>query len=175
MKNICFSLSILFLLNLFAADWKNSTFWSADSETPIPGEKVLRLIRLDDGLAVAGNRGLNYYKLENGKYTLAGKKNFRKLHTATRLGKNIIAITSDGFQIWNLENGTLKNSRKAAIISGNISLAYGAVTTKMDKSATTSVSTSVTTALITLEKICSSALAGKLNVKYPSDVKIFLW
>ncbi len=113
MKNICFSLSILFLLNIFAADWKNSTFWSADSEIPIPGEKVLRLIRLDDGLAVAGNRGLNYYKLENGKYTLAGKKNFRKLHTATRLGKNIIAITSDGFQIWNLENGTLKNSRKA--------------------------------------------------------------
>ena len=113
MKNICFSLSILFLLNIFAADWKNSTFWSTDSEIPIPGEKVLRLIRLDDGLAVAGNRGLNYYKLENGKYTLAGKKNFRKLHTATRLGKNIIAITSDGFQIWNLENGTLKNSRKA--------------------------------------------------------------
>ena len=113
MKKIYLLLSAIVALSAFAADWKNSTFWSMDSTHPIPGNKVFRLIRIDGDFIIAGNKGIDHYKLENGKYTLAAQKKFKNLHDAVKLGTKIIATTSEGFQVWDLNSGILKTSRKA--------------------------------------------------------------
>ena len=107
-----FLLLTIFIMGstIYGAEWKNAAFWSGDSAESMPGAPR-KMIVWQDNLVIAGKYGIKYFKLVDGKYVMSAEKKFKQLYDAVRMDDRIIAITPEGFQMWNLKTGELLNSR----------------------------------------------------------------
>ena len=94
---------------IYAAEWKNSSFWSSDSAVSLPGTARKMIVGQND-LVIAGTHGIKLFKPVDGKYVMAAEKKFKQLYDAVRMDDRIVALSSEGFLIWNIKTGEVHKS-----------------------------------------------------------------